>query len=285
MSGPDAKGHRRAFSIGRSIVNCGGTVKRSSTIALLGIFLASSTLWAATENPLVGKWKLNPKRSQQTDVMKVRAVGPNKYDFNLGGDTVETILVDGTEQPASYGSTLTVTADAKDTWRVVRKSEGHIQIVGIWKLSADGKTLTDDFTSYRPNGTTFHLDYIYQRTAGGPGFDGTWESTTVDMSSTFELEISAKGEGGILLDYTTFGLKKDMRFDGKEYPFTGGNAPAGYQGSVRRVNDRTIEIEDKVNQKHIDTQRIQVSDDGRTLTCTTFIPNREKPQIQVFERE
>lgn len=26
--------------------------------------------------------------------------GPNKYDVNLGGDTVETIVVDGTEHPA-----------------------------------------------------------------------------------------------------------------------------------------------------------------------------------------
>jgi hypothetical protein len=41
-------------------------------------------------------------------------------------------------------------------------------IVGVWKLSADGKTLTDNFTSHRPNGPTFHLDYVYQRTAGGP---------------------------------------------------------------------------------------------------------------------
>jgi hypothetical protein len=61
-----------------------------------------------------------------------------------------------------------VTADAPDTWRVVRKSKGRTMILGVWKLSADGKTLTDNFTSHRPNGTTFHLDYVYQRTAGGP---------------------------------------------------------------------------------------------------------------------
>lgn len=50
----------------------------------------------------------------------------------------------------------------------MRKSKGRTMIVGVWKLSADGKTLTDNFTSHRPNGTTFHLDYVYQRTAGGP---------------------------------------------------------------------------------------------------------------------
>jgi hypothetical protein len=257
--------------------------KRSKWV-LLCICLASGTLWAA-DSPFTGKWKLNPSRSRLTDVMKVNAVGPNKYDFNLGGDTVETIVVDGTEQPASYDTTLSVTVEAPDTWRVVRKSKGRTMIVGIWKLSADGKTLTDNFTSYRPNGTTFHLDYVYKRTAGGPGFDGTWESATENMSSTFEIEIAPSGENGILLDYTTFGMKKSMQFDGKDYPIVGGNAPAGYTGSARRVNEHTIEIADKVKDKHIDTQRMEVSSDGKTLTSTVFIPNREKPQIQVLERE
>jgi hypothetical protein len=251
---------------------------------LLCICLASGTLWAA-DSPFTGKWKLDPARSRLTDVMKVNAVGPNKYDFNLGGDTVETIVVDGTDQQGSYDSTLSVTAEAPDIWRVVRKSKGRTTIVGVWKLSADGKTLTDNFTSYRSNGTTFHLDYIYQRTAAGPGFDGTWESTTEDMSSTFEIEIAPSGENGILLDYTTFGMKKGMQFDGKDYPIVGGNAPAGYTGSAHRVNEHTIEITDKVKDKHIDTQRMEVSPDGRTLTVTVFIPNREKPQIQVFDRE
>jgi hypothetical protein len=251
---------------------------------LLCICLASGTLWAA-DSPFTGKWKLDPARSRLTDVMKVNAVGPNKYDFNLGGDTVETIVVDGTDQQGSYDSTLSVTAEAPDIWRVVRKSKGRTTIVGVWKLSADGRTLTDNFTSYRSNGTTFHLDYVYQRTAGGPGFDGTWESTTEDMSSTFEIEIAPSGENGILLDYTTFGMKKSMQFDGKDYPIVGGNAPAGYTGSAHRVNEHTIEITDKVKDKHIDTQRMEVSPDGRTLTVTVFIPNREKPQIQVFDRE
>jgi hypothetical protein len=65
----------------------------------------------------------------------------------------------------------------------------------------------------------------------------------------------------------------------------GGNAPAGYTGSAHRVNERTIEITDKVKDKRIDTQRVEVSPDGRTLTLTISIPNREKPQIQVFDRE
>ncbi len=51
------------------------------------------------------------------------------------------------------------------------------------------------------------------------------------------------------------------------------------------MNERTIEVTDRVKDKHIDTQRIEVSADGKTLTCTVTRPNREKPEIQVFDRE
>lgn len=247
------------------------------------VCVASGMLWAA-DSPFAGKWKLNPARSRMSDVMKVRAAGPNKYDFNLGG-TEEPIVVDGTDQPGIYGTTLAVTAEAPDLWKVERKNHGHTMVIGIWKLSADSRTLTDHFTSYRTDGTTSQRDYIYKRTAGGPGFDGTWESKTVDVNSRVELEIAPYGEDGISLSFPASGLLKKMKFDGKAYPNTGGVDLAGYTGSARRIDERTIEITDKVKDKRIDTQRMVVSPNGRTLTITVSIPNRDAPQIQVFDRE
>jgi hypothetical protein len=35
----------------------------------------------------------------------------------------------------------------------------------------------------------------------------------------------------------------------------------------------------------LDTQEIEVSSDGKTLTMTIHIPGRSKPDIQVFDRE
>ncbi len=54
------------------------------------------------------------------------------------------------------------------------------------------------------------------------------------MSSTFEIEIASSREDGILLNYTTFDMKKSMQFDGNDYPTVGGNAPAGYTASAHR---------------------------------------------------
>ncbi len=42
---------------------------------------------------------------------------------------------------------------------------------------------------------------------------------------------------------------------------------------------------DKMNGKLFDTVQIELSTDGKTLTMTTTIPGRTKPNIQVFDRE
>jgi len=97
---------------------------------LLAISLLTGTLWAASD-PFAGKWKLNPSRSRLTDQMKVKAVGPNKYDLIFSGDNVETVTADGSDQPALFGTTLSVTVEAPDTWKVVRKTNGRTEIIGV----------------------------------------------------------------------------------------------------------------------------------------------------------
>ena len=167
-------------------------------------------------------------------------------------------MVNGSAQPGSFGTTLSVTAESANAWKVERKNHGLTTIIGNWSLSEDGNTLTDDFTSYRPNGTTFHMNYIYKRTASGQGFAGTWESTTQDMSATMEFEIAPIREDGVSLNYTSFGMKKEMLFDGKPYPVVGGNAPAGFVGVARRVG------------KTGDHLQLQVRQGNSQMKCIAF---------------
>jgi hypothetical protein len=257
---------------------------KRSFLLLLSLCLLTVTLWAAdNDNPFAGKWKLNPSRSRLTDEMKVAAVGPNKYAFNFSGDNVETIVVDGTDQPGLFGTTLAVSADAPDSWRVVRKTGAHIDIIGLWRLSADGSTLTDNFTGFRPDGTTSNLLYTYKRTAGTSGFVGTWESVTEQVNSTFEIQIQPYQDNGISLIFPS--VTKNVILDDKDYPNAGASAPPGYTSSGHRVNDHTVQMIDKMNGKLLNTQQVEVSPDGKTLTVTITIPGRNKPQIQVFERE
>ncbi len=250
---------------------------------LPSIFLLTGTLWAAT-NPFAGTWKLNPGKSKLTDQMKVEEAGPNKYTFIFSADNAETITADGTDQPGIFGSTFAVTVQSDHQWKVVRKKGGNLMISAIWDLSSDGNTLTDNFTGYRADGSTSNLLYKYARTAGTSGFAGTWESVEEQVKSAYEMRVETYDESGLSFINPAQKSTKNIKFDGKDYPGQGPNLPAGYATSGRRLTDSTVELTDKINGKVLDTQQVEVSPDGKTLTITTHIPGQNKPNIQVFDR-
>jgi hypothetical protein len=251
---------------------------------LLVVCLASGTLWAAND-PFVGKWKLNPSKSTLTDQMKVEAAGENKYVLDLGGGIPETVVADGTDQPGFSGTTLSITVEGPGTWKVVRKKDGRMLVTGIWKLSEDGKTLSDTFTANRPDGSTFHLDYVYMRTAGNSGFPGTWESVHEKVNSVFEIQIEPYESDGLSIISAADHQTQNMKFDGGDYPNVGPNVVAGFVSSGRRVNERTLDLTDKINARVVNTREFVISPDHQTLTMTVRPAGREKPNVLVFDRE
>lgn len=251
---------------------------------LLIVFLFTGSLWAATD-PFAGSWKLNPAKSKLTDQMKVDAAGPNTYIFHLSATNPETIVADGTDQPGIFGTTLAVTVLGPNQWRVVRKKSGQMLISAIWDLSAEGTTLTDHFTGYRADGSTSNLLYVYARAGGTSGFAGTWESTSEQVNSAYEMTVQTYEESGLSFITAAQKMTKSIKFDGKDYAAQGPNLPAGYATSGRRVSDRAVELTDKIDGKVLDTQQVEVSADGNTLTITTHIPGQAKPNIQTFDRQ
>jgi hypothetical protein len=251
---------------------------------LLVACLVTVTSWAANE-PFVGDWKLNPSKSKLTDEMKVERIAANKYAFDFGGGSAETIAVDGTDQPGNFGTTLSVSIQGPDSWKVVRKKEGRILITANWKLSQDGNTLTDDFTGIAPNGSASTVNYVYKRTAGEPGFAGTWVSTSETVNFVFALQIRPFEEGGLSIVDSSEGLTQNVKFDGKDYPNAGPNAAPGSTSSIRRVNEHVLEITDKINGKITDARQIELSSDLKTLTIIVHIAGRSEPTILVFERQ
>lgn len=253
---------------------------------LLVVFGIAGTLRAAANDAWIGDWKLNPSKSKLTDQMKVESVGANRYAFDFVGDgNAETIVADGTDQHGSGGTTLSVTAEGPDAWKVVRKKDGHIVITANWKLSKDGNTLTDDFTSVGPDGATSTLNYVYQRRAGGSGFAGTWVSTSETVNFVFVLQVRPFEDGGLSIIDSTDGLTQNVKFDGKDYPNAGPNAPPGSTSSIRRVNEHALEITSKFKGKITTTQRLELSSDGKTLMMTLHVPGRSEPNILVLERQ
>ena len=263
---------------------CGGLMFRRAIRRLLVTCLASGAVWAANE-PFVGEWKVNPSKSKLTDQMKVESVAGNKYAFELGGGSAETIVPDGTDQPGLAGTTLSVTIEGPDSWKVVRKQEGRILLTAYWKLSKDGNTLTDDFTQFGPNGSSTNVKYLYNRTAGSSGFTGTWESTSETLNSVYVIRVQPYEGDGLSFINSSQGVTRNVTFDGKGHPLVGSNAPAGATSSARRVNERTLEITTRINGKVASTQEDTLSSDGKALTMTVHVAGRTAPNILLFERQ
>jgi hypothetical protein len=258
---------------------------------LLVACLATGTLRAAND-PFAGKWKLNPSKSKFTGQMRVEVVGPNRYaitfvEVGLGSGLIDTVVADGTDQPAVFGTTLSVTIEKPDAWKVVRKSNGHTLLTGIWKLSEDGNILGDAFTGYRADGSTLRQDYVFKRRTGTSGFPGTWDSTSdeVNSDSVYEFQIEPYEGDGLSFITPTAHEIQDMRFDGKDYPDAGPNVVPDSASSGRRLNEHALEMTDKIKDKVMDTRRIELSADLKTLTMTIRPVGQNKPNILVFERQ
>jgi hypothetical protein len=250
---------------------------------LMLLFAIVTTPLRAANGSFVGMWKLNPEKSTMHDQMKVTPAGTNRYAFDFGGGP-EFIVANGTDQAGLEGSTLAVTAEGPRSWKVVRKKDGRMQISAIWTLSEDGNSLRDDFTGYPSNGSSFTIHYIYARIAGTSGFAGTWDSTT-EKADRVEVEIQPYEGNGLSFTNRKDHSVKTMKFDGKDYPVKDPHAPAGAISSARRVDASTLEFTEKRNGKVADTQHIQLSPDGTTLTMTIQPASGRKPNVLVFERE
>ncbi|HTX76712.1 MAG TPA: hypothetical protein VMD29_10950 [Terracidiphilus sp.] len=248
---------------------------------LLLACLAAGTARAA-DDPMLGQWKLNPQKSRLVDEMKVASLGGNKYSFDFGGPSPETITLDGADQPGLAGTTLAVTL-TPDHWTVVRKKDGRILLKAIWTLSKDGNQLHDNYTQFGDNGTSTHVDYLYDRKGDGQGFAGDWLSTTQQIETAYVVEVRPYQGDGLSIVASSEGVTKNVKFDGRDYPNPGSRV--GRTASARRVNERTIELTDKIGARIVDTEQISVSEDGRILTMTVHVPKHTEPDILVFDKK
>jgi hypothetical protein len=238
---------------------------------------------ASAQSPFVGAWKLDASKSRFPDEMKVQSKGANTYAFDFAG-SAETIVVDGSDQPGVGGTLLSVRAEAPDTWIVKRKQDSRLLINATWKLSADGRTLTDYFRGFNSDGSTLSIDYVYQRAGGGSDFAADWQSVKETINSRLVMDVKEFEGDGLTFITPPQRNTRNLKFDGKDYPSEGPNAVAGASSSLRRVDERTLMITDKYNGKVTATEEIELSNDLKTLTMKVHIAGREKPNVMVFER-
>lgn len=235
---------------------------------------------SASNSNFFGDWKFNASKSRLVDEMKVRGLGADRYTFDFGGGA-ETIAVNGVDQPAAFGTTLSVMAERSGSWKVVRKRNGRKMLSAIWTLSRDGKILRDAFTSFPPDGPPSTTNLLFTRTAAGTGFEGIWDGMSKTTNLAFVLQVRPYKGDGISFVNPSQKQTRNMKFDDRDYPTEGS---PGMTSSMRRIDAHVLEMTDKLNGSILDTRRVEVSADRKTLTETVYKTGQKLPSILVLER-
>jgi hypothetical protein len=246
---------------------------------VLAVFLSAPS--SAETDPFIGKWKLNPSKSKAADQMSIKVAGENRYTLTFGGvGESETVVADGSDQPGVLGTTISVTVESTDSWKIVRKRNNRPMLSAVWKLAKDGQTLTDAFMSYQADGTSSTVNMVYRRAAGDSGIPGTWETSNLKVDFVYEIEVRPYEGDGLSIAVIGAGAPKSLKFDGKEYP----HGPNG-TSSGRRIDDHSVEITEKTNGKVMQTQQMTVSQDQKSLTLVIHLVDQREPNVLVFDRE
>jgi hypothetical protein len=244
--------------------------------ALLWSFLGSA------EDPFVGHWKIDTAKSQLNgSISSIAAAGPNTWTFHEGAYSW-TVKADGTPQSTPFGNTAMKVVDAR-TWQFANTSNGKPAGTEIWVLSADGKTITWTLTGQKEKGQAFSSTGTMDRIAGKSGFEGTWETTEVQLSFT-EVDIAPNGDDGITVTLPEDGTAYSLKFDGKQYPERGPRLPAGVTVSATRTGARTVKAITYLNGKPFDEEEWEVSQDGNTYTYTQRDATSPKPARIILHR-
>jgi len=78
---------------------------------------------------------------------------------------------------------------------------------------------------------------------------------------------------------------RNLKFDGKDYPAQGHGVAPGATSSGRRLNERTLEVTDKINGRVVRTERRELSADLKTMTRTVRPVGQRNPSSLVYERQ
>jgi hypothetical protein len=225
----------------------------------------------AAESPFTGTWKVDLAKAQFSQKPEVWLLQDGRYQCSTCVAKID-IKADGTDQPtpgSPGGDMMAVNVVNDRMVEITTKRGGRVTGAAKCTVSADGNTLTMEFTSY-PEGSKQPVTgtQIMTRAAAGPSgshaFSGSWRTAKVAAVSDNALTSTFKGSADGLMMSSPTGESYDAKFDGKDYPVKGGADASTV--SLKRLNERSVEETIKRGGKIIYVNTMAVSADGRTMT-------------------
>ena len=258
-------------------------MRTSIRLSILMAFVAAG-LWAA-DPPYVGKWKLNPAKSDfgaSTVTYEQSANGEIKTTAD--GQSF-TFKADGKEYPTPWGTSTSWKTINANTWETTNKVNGKVTGTATMKLSADGKALTVDSKSIKATGETSNDSAVYERVSGTTGLAGKWKTKNVKIGAPGTMTIAPSGADGLTLTFVEEKGTCTGKFDGKDYPATGPIWPSGWTCSIAKNGAQGLDVTWKKDGKVMYKDIFTASTDGKVLTDVGSAPVANEQIKAIYERQ
>jgi hypothetical protein len=233
---------------------------------LILLCLAPSLALAGTA--FDGTWKTKP------DTVRVSGP-PDAYEISQGmyrcTSCVPNIMVkaDGMDQKVSghdYYDSIAIKVVSDHAIETTRKMGGKIMGTDKASVSADGKTLSEEWVDYsgaKPAKGSGASKRLSAGPAGSHAISGKWQPDQFGAGSDSLVTVKYEStDNGLKMEWN--GQTYDAKFDGKEYPIK--SDPANTMVSLKRIDANTIEETDHRSGKVTDIVRTVASADGKSLS-------------------
>jgi len=249
-------------------------------------YFACAGLIATVDVPHVGRWKLNPARSDFGEVTLAFAQSPSgSIRMSVNGGAFSTSQLDGQDRPTHSGYTSSWRQLDDQTWSAVTKLNGQLVSTNQFRLSSDRHTLTMTSTGPRTDGTTFHDSLTYMRTSSGSDLIGLWKGKNAPPSQEQIIEFVRRNDDGLTLLLPAIQGRCEAKLDGRDYPLTGPTMPAGAMLSLTTTGPRSIRMIQKQGPQTIATSTFSVSSDGKTLTESVLGRANSLTMKKIYDRQ
>jgi len=228
---------------------------------------APALAWA--QGPFDGTWVT------KMDTMKITG----KPDVYLVADGVYTcdacvpglkIKADGTDQKVSghaYYDTASARIVNQQSVEVIVHRDGKLVAKRTLTVSADGKTMTEDFTTYdqaSPASGKVVATRVADGPAGAHALSGSWRQQAQGTTFSSELiTVTYKQSADGLKMSSPTGQTFDAKFDGTQV-LTAGD-PGKTLVSLKRIDERAIQETDTRQGKVTDVFVYKISADGKSM--------------------
>jgi hypothetical protein len=248
------------------------------------LVLAAASAFAGADLPYIGKWKLNPAKSNLTGSTITYSLTKDEYTYTEQGQSYK-FKADGRNYVTPFGYTASWKGIDDHAAEMTAKLNGKTIQTDSLKLSADGQTMTVTSKGSNPKGQPWEDVTVYRRVTGGKALAGTWKAIQVKMGSLRQIEFTPFGDDGVTWSIADYNVKSNAKFDGKDYPAQGPSAPGGLTVSLEKTGSLSFQLTEKKDGKPVYKAAYSVSTDGKTLTEVGSSGAVEEKTTFVYDRQ